>query len=155
MFYQIVLVTHSWIRWIVLATLIFAIYRGFKGWLEGSQFNKIDGLSRKLASLVVRVQLVIGILLYIISPITQYFISNIKEAIAIPQVSMFGWMHPVGMIIGIALIEIGEARSKKATEDRKKFSRMAIFYIIGLIIILVNIPWPFMANASRPYFRPF
>ncbi len=154
MFYQIVLIAHSWIRWLVLITLVFAIYRAFKGWIAAGEFRKVDGLSRTLASLAVRIETGVGILLYVVSPITRYFISNIREASGIPQVAMFGWMHPVGMIIAIALIETGGARSKKATEDYKKFARVDIFYVIALIIILLNIPWPF-SPASRPLFRTY
>ncbi|HUI30746.1 MAG TPA: hypothetical protein VLX91_11055 [Candidatus Acidoferrales bacterium] len=155
MFYRLVLDLHSWIRWLVLLTLIFAVYRSFKGWITASEFKRTDRIARNLASITVRVQFVIGVLLYVISPITQYFISNIKQAWGIPQVAMFGWMHPVGMIIAIALISIGEVRSKKAADDHKKFTRVAIFYTIALVIIFLSIPWPFMSNVSRPLFRTF
>ncbi len=155
MFYQVVLVTHSWIRWLVLIALLFAIYRAFKGWISASRFGKVDGFARNFASILVRVEMAIGVLLYILSPITRYFISNIKEGVSIPDVSMFGYMHPIAMIGAIALISIGEARSKKASEDRKKFSGIAVFYLVALLLVLAAIPWPFYQSGSRPLFRPF
>ena len=71
MFYEIVLSVHSWMRWLVLITLVFAIYRGFKGLVGNSKFKKIDALSRTLASIMVRIQFVVGILLYGVSPIAK------------------------------------------------------------------------------------
>ena len=154
MLYTLLLIAHSWIRWLVLITLVFAIYRAVKGWASSSEFKRMDGLSRNLASIMVRIQFVIGVVLYFVSPITRYFISNIKDSFGVPQLAVLGWMHPVGMIIAIVLISIGEARSKKAAEDNKKFSGTAISYTIALLIILVSIPWPF-TQSPRPLFRGF
>jgi len=47
------------------------------------------------------------------------------------------------MIIAIALITIGFSLSKRAQESITKFKRVAVFYLLGLIIILSSIPWPF------------
>ena len=93
--------------------------------------------------------------MYVLSPITRYFITNIKAAVGIPDVAAFGWMHPVAMLIAVGVVSVGEVRSKKATDDGKKFSRMAVFYLVALVLILAAIPWPFMQNMSRPLFRPF
>lgn len=155
MLYTSLLAAHSAIRWLVLISLLYAICRGFRGRLSNGQFTRADNAAKNIASMIVRVQFVIGILLYIVSPITRYFITNIKEVAAIPQVAMFGWMHPVGMTIGITLVEIGNVRARRVSEDRKRFSAMTIFYLIGLIVMLASIPWPLSPRTPRPYVRSF
>ena len=37
----------------------------------------------------------------------------------------------------------GTSKAKKAAIDSKKFGAIATFYLIGLIIMLASIPWPF------------
>ena len=41
--------------------------------------------------------------------------------------------------------------SKRATDERTKQMRIVVFYGIGLLLILVAIPWPFSPLAQRPY----
>ncbi|HEY9167126.1 MAG TPA: hypothetical protein VIS48_13300 [Candidatus Kryptonia bacterium] len=154
MFYEIVLATHSAVRWLVLISLLYAIFRGAKGWMGGGQFTHADGVARLAASVIVRVQFVVGVALYILSPITAYFVSDIRKAMDFPEVRFFGLEHVAMTVIAIGLISIGEIRSKKAPDDKKKFSRMTIFYVIALLVILAAIPWPF-SHSSRPLFRPF
>ncbi len=64
------------------------------------------------------------------------------------------WMveHIFGMVIGIALITIGRIAAKKATEDKAKFKKIAVYFSIGLLIILATIPWPFREFLGRGWF---
>ena len=48
--------------------------------------------------------------------------------------------HPFTNIIAIALITIGWSRHKKKTDDTAKFKSIAIFYGLGLLLILSRIP---------------
>jgi hypothetical protein len=48
------------------------------------------------------------------------------------------------MLIGIALITIGHIKAKKASTDSAKFQSIFIFFLIGLVLIVSRIPWPFM-----------
>jgi hypothetical protein len=63
--------------------------------------------------------------------------------------------HSLMMIVAIVIITIGSAKAKRKPTDIEKFKTMAIWFSIGLFIILVNIPWPFSPFASRSFFRPF
>jgi len=154
MIYTIVLATHSLLRWLVLISLLYAIIRGAMGLTSKSQFGSPDGIARLGASIMVRVQFAVGVILYIVSPVTAYFISDIRKAMDFPEVRFFALEHVALMAIAIALISIGESRSKKAVDDRKKFMMMTVFYVIALAVILAAIPWPFTANA-RPLIRGF
>jgi hypothetical protein len=56
------------------------------------------------------------------------------------------------MLIAVVLITIGYSKSKRANTAVEKFKPIKIFYLIGLIIILASIPWPFRANLGGAWF---
>ena len=58
----------------------------------------------------------------------------------------FGMEHFAGMLIAIALITIGYSKSKKADTPADKFKKIKVFYLIGFLLILAFIPWPFREN---------
>jgi hypothetical protein len=49
--------------------------------------------------------------------------------------------HPLLNLIAIALITIGWVKHKKATTSKLKFKSFAVFYTLGLLLILARIPW--------------
>ena len=49
------------------------------------------------------------------------------------------------MVLAIALVTIGRIVSKRAETERGKQLRIAIFYLLALLIMLMMIPWPFTA----------
>ena len=148
--YQLVLSLHSIFRWLVVAALIFAIYKGFRGWINKSTFTNRDKTIRQVAASLVHLQFLLGIILYFVSPLTGYLISHFSVAKSNPVISFFGMSHTAAMLIAVIDITIGMILSKRAVTDSKKFSMMALFYSSALIIMLVMIPWPFSPFAQRP-----
>jgi hypothetical protein len=49
--------------------------------------------------------------------------------------------HPLINVLAIAAITIGWSKHKKIVSNVAKFKSIAIFYAIGLILILIRIPW--------------
>jgi hypothetical protein len=141
---------HSIVRWLVLAVLIFAVYKGFKGWINKNSFTNRDKTIRRVAASMVHLQFLIGIILYFVSPLTGYLISHFSIAVKNPVISFFGMSHTAAMLIAVVDITIGMILSKRAVTDTKKFSMMALFYSSALILMLIMIPWPFSPFAGRP-----
>jgi hypothetical protein len=139
--YLILLALHSLIRWFVLLSLLFAIYRGFRGWLFGKTYTRLDDNIRVAAATAAHIQLVAGLWLYFISPIVSYFLHNFKEAVHERQIRFFGMEHITVMLTAIILITIGSAKAKRKTTDQEKFKTMAIWLTIALLLILSSIPW--------------
>src|SRR5882757_637450 len=150
--YQTLLALHSLLRWFVLASLLFAIYRAYKGWLINKSFSKFDNLVRQIAATVAYIQLCIGLWLYFISPIIDYFLHNYKEAVQQRQIRFFGMEHSVMMLTAIIIITIGSLKTKHKSNDKEKFKTMALWFTVALLIILLSIPWTFSPFASRPLF---
>jgi len=153
--YLLVLATHSLIRWFVLVSLVFAIFRAYRGWLLNKPFLKFDNIVRHITATIAHVQLIIGLWLYFISPIVAYFLYNFSTAVHNRQVRFFGMEHVTMMLTGIILITIGSAKAKRKTTDKEKFKTMAIWFTIALLVILSSVPWSFSPLVSRPLFRPF
>jgi hypothetical protein len=153
--YAFILALHSLIRWFVLASLLFALYRAYAGWLGNKVYSKFDDRLRVITATIAHIQLTVGLWLYFISPIANYFISHFKEAVHERQIRFFGMEHVTMMLIGITLITVASAKTKRKTTDHDKFKTMAIWLTIALLVILSSIPWSFSPLISRPLFRAF
>ena len=153
--YNALLATHSLIRWLVLTSLVYSLYRAYSGWFGNKPFTKSDNSIRHITATIAHVQLIAGLWLYFISPIIDYFLHHYAEAKTQSEIRFFGMEHSVMMLIAIIIITIGSAKAKRKTTDLEKFKTMATWYSVALFIILVCIPWKFSPLASRPYFRGF
>ncbi|MCT3918921.1 hypothetical protein HZP98_04470 [Elizabethkingia anophelis] len=152
--YQTLTFYHNSMRWLVLLSLLLALYRAYKGYFSKSEFSKTDNAIRHWTATIAHIQLMIGMILYFQSPMIQYFFANFKTAVH-QDFSMlfFGLIHSSLMLISIVLITIGSASSKRKETDTAKFKTMMIWFTIALVIIFIAIPWPFSPLANRPYFR--
>lgn len=144
---------HSIMRWLVLASIVYAIYRAYRGYSSNAQFSKTDNAVRHWTATIAHIQLLIGIILYTQSPMIKYFWQNFNEAIQNLDLTFFGLLHLILMLTAIILITIGSALSKRKTTDNDKFKTMLVWFSVSLIIIFIAIPWPFSPLANRPYFR--
>jgi hypothetical protein len=140
-------------RWLVLTSLLYAIYRAYRGYTLNAQFSKADNAIRHWTATIAHIQLVIGITLYTQSPVIKYFWHNFNEATDNIDTAFFGLLHITLMLTAIILITIGSALSKRKTTDKQKFKTMLVWFSASLIIIFIAIPWPFSPLANRPYFR--
>lgn len=153
--YYTLLTTHSLFRWLVLASLILSITIGLNGWLTNKHFNKTHNSIRHWTATIAHIQLMLGITLYSISPLIKTFWNGLDETIKMKEIRFFGMEHSLMMFIAVVIITIGSAKAKRKENDISKFKTMTIWFLVGLIIILVNIPWGFSFFVSRPYFRLF
>lgn len=143
---------HTYMRWLVVSSLLLAIVRGFSG--KGT-FTKRDNTLRHVTATIAHVQLMLGYILYFNSPFITYFRAHFREAVHQFDLLFFGLIHIILMTLSVVLITIGSAATKRADTDAQKFRIMAIWFLIAFIIILIAIPWPFSPLAQRPYLRSF
>ncbi len=153
MMFQTLTFLHSIVRWLVLLSLIYSIFRACTGYFQQKEFSKTDNSVRHWTATIAHIQLVLGITLYSQSPIIKYFWKNFNEAKESFDLLFFGLIHIFLMLFSIILITIGSAISKRKTTDKEKFKTMLIYFSIALFIIFIAIPWPFSPLANRPYFR--
>jgi hypothetical protein len=153
--YQFILAFHSLIRWLVLISLLVSIFTAYRGWFMHKTYTKQDSLIRIITASIAHTQLIIGLWLYFISPIVNYFLHNFKDAVHNRQIRFFGMEHITMMLIAIIIITIGSAKAKRQATAHQKFKTTAIWFTVGLLVILSSVPWSFSPLISRPLFRPF
>lgn len=144
---------HSVTRWLVLISLLYAVFSAYKGLSSGRAFSKADNSVRHWTATIAHIQLVIGIILYTQSPLVKYFWQNFSVAVKNPDALFFGLIHIVLMLSAIVVITIGSALAKRRPADREKFKTMFTWFSTGLILILIAVPWPFYPFAARPLLR--
>lgn len=126
---------HSGFRYIVLALILAAIIGSLIGWLGKKPYTNGNRKLNLFALISAHTQLLIGIVLYFISPLVQFNSETMKNNVS----RYFTVEHWVMMVIAIVLITIGHSKSKKAATPEGKHKVVAIFYIIALLLILVGI----------------
>ena len=131
---------HSGLRWVVLILLIWAIANAF----SAKYFEKKQKMVNLFAMVTLHIQLVIGLIQYFTSAKVQFSEGWMQN----PLLRFYGMEHLAGMLLAIILITIGYSKAKRKENDADKFKVIRLFYSIGLIIILLSIPWPFRANLG-------
>lgn len=119
--------------------IILALVKAFSGWFGKKEFTASDKKSALFALIFTHIQLILGLGLYFISPLVSFEEGAIKSEVF----RFYTIEHFSMMIIAIVLITLGFSLSKRAPESITKFKRVAVFYLIGLLIMLSSIPWPF------------
>jgi hypothetical protein len=153
--FPVLLSIHSVFRWLVLLSVLYGIYRGFRGWFRLTSFTKTDNSIRHTTATIAHIQLLIGYILYFNSPVVSYFRTHYDEARKQFDFLFFGLIHIILMTLAIVFITIGSSASKRMDSDLGKFRTMTIWLVLALLIIFIAIPWPFSPLANRPYFRSF
>lgn len=151
--YNTLLYLHGITRWLLLAGIAISIYKAWQGYSTGRFFSRADNTTRHWTATISHIQLVLGIMLYIKSPIIQYFWHNKTAALAHKETSFFALAHSTLMLASIVLITIGSAKAKRKDADMDKYKTILWWYGIALFIIIVAIPWPFSPFAMRPLYR--
>jgi len=145
--------THSLIRWIMLVLLVLTIFRAYNGWKSKRTFTGSDKKLALFTLIFSHVQLLIGFVLYMISPMVQAALSDMGNAMKDKILRFWAVEHISAMIIAILIITVGHALSKRSETDALKFKKLFVYYLIGLIVILITIPWPFtQSGAGRGWF---
>ena len=129
---------HSGLRYVVLGLLIAAILIAYSSWQSNTQGdNKIY----LFALIATHTQLLIGLILYVMSPKVDF--SLIKEKVF----RFYSIEHVFMMVIAIVLITVGRVRSKKLV-GADKHRTILYFYALAFLIIMAAIPWPFRNLGS-------
>ncbi len=144
-FYNILRASHSGLRWVALILLIAAIVNAAVS-LKSGYYKKKDKMLNLFAMVILHLQFLIGAFLLMTSPKVSYHAGWIAEKPGIYR--FYGLEHLLGMLIAIVLITIGRKKAENTIAINAKHRKIMVYYLIGLVIILAMIPWPFRANLG-------
>jgi cytochrome bd-type quinol oxidase subunit 2 len=129
--------THSTMRYIILAVLIIAVIKSLFGWNQKSNYGNFDNRLAFLSMLFIHLQLVIGLILYFLSP--KVMLNDMATTMKVAEIRYYTVEHLLMMLIVVALVTIGRIASKKKTLDEQKHKSIAIYYGLSLVLILLTV----------------
>ena len=132
---------HSYWAFFVLFVLVAAIVNAFIGRYMGKEFSVKDLRISLFGLIFSHIQLLIGLILYFVSPWFDQWASIGMGVMKDPQTRLYLVEHPITNILAIVLITIGWSMHKRQSESSKKFLRIILFYSLGLLLLLSRIPW--------------
>lgn len=140
--YQSVLDLHSYWAFAVLGLLLIAVLNAFAGLSSKRVFTPKDRKISMIALIFSHIQLLLGIVLYFVSP----YLQTAKEAgmgavMKDSTLRLYLVEHPLINIIAITLITIGWSKHKKTEESQAKFKNIGWMYAIAFLLLLSRIPW--------------
>ena len=140
--FETVKILHSYWAYLVLVILILATLNSIIKAILGKEYQAKD-FRRSLFTLIVsHLQLLIGLVLYFVSPRFSLFSDlGMGEVMKDSVHRLYLIEHPLINIIAVVLITIGYSKHKKKLTSASKFKMIAIFYTIALVLFLSRIPW--------------
>lgn len=137
--YSTMLQLHSWFAYAVVVVLFVATANAIIGFFGKKKYTAKDLRLGLYALIFSHIQLLVGIILYVTSPLLNAWSAGgvMKDA----YLRKLLVEHPMMVVIGVVLITVGWSLHKKQPTDNRAFGKIAIFYALGLLCILSRIPW--------------
>jgi hypothetical protein len=140
--YNTVKIIHSYWAYLVLLVLIVASVNALVKWFSGKEYEARDFRISLFTLIVSHIQLLIGLLLYFVSPRLSLFSELGMGGVMKDSINrLYLVEHPLINIIAVALITIGYSKHKKKLTSPAKLKIIAIFYTLALLLFLSRIPW--------------
>ena len=128
---------HSGWAYLALLLLVVAVINALIGLTSKKEFTAKDRKIAIFGLIGTHTQLLIGLILYFVSPLGMQSLGQMSDK----MLRLTSMEHPLINLIAITLITIGWSKHKKLTTSESKFKTFTIFYGLGLVLILIRIPW--------------
>ena len=132
---------HSYWAYLVILILFAAVINALIRLLGKKEYGAKDFRISLFTLIVSHIQLLIGLILYFVSPKFEQWRIMGSEVMKTASVRLYLVEHPLINIIAIVFITIGYSKHKKKLTSVSKFKTILIFYALGLICLLSRIPW--------------
>jgi len=147
--YESIKIVHSYWAYLVVLILLLASINAISKYASKKPYGAKDFRISLFALIVSHIQLLIGIILYFISPYFEAFSSvGMGEVMKNSTLRLYLIEHPFTMIVSIVLITVGYSKHKKKLSSTPKFKLLAIFYTIALLVLLSRVPWSAWLNLN-------
>lgn len=134
--YGIVLLIHSWIRWIALVSAIGTAFAALR---------KQDAVADRwgaIAIMTLDLQMLLGLALYLaLSPNTAAIMNNFGGAMKDPAARFWAVEHVAAMFGAVIVAHVGRVLARKAAGDAKH-KRLLIAFGLAALLMIIGMPWP-------------
>lgn len=132
--------THNALRWVVLLVGLLAIVRAAQG-LKGDRPFAPARRVGVFFMVSLHVQLLIGLVLFVVSPLVQTAMANMKATMADAATRFFIAEHPTLMVIAVVVMTVGSIIAKNASDDAARHRKLLVFAVVTMLLLLAGIPW--------------
>nr|WP_321233664.1 hypothetical protein [uncultured Psychroserpens sp.] len=139
--YETVKILHSYWAYLVVIMLVLATFNALIKFFGDKEFQAVDFRISLFTLIVMHIQLLIGLVLYFTSPFGLKNIQNNGMGGLDSFSRLLAVEHPFVGILAVAMITIGYSKHKKKLTSKPKFKMLAIFYTLGLLLVISRIPW--------------
>lgn len=145
--YNTVKIMHSYWAYLVLIVLLLAVLNALYKTFLGKEYEAKDFRISLFTLIISHIQLLMGVLLYFVSPRLDLFSELGMGGVMKDAMSrLYLVEHPIINILAVVLITIGYSKHKKKLTSHSKLKMIAIFYTIALVLFLSRIPWSAWLN---------
>jgi small-conductance mechanosensitive channel len=138
---EFIKIMHNLTRWVVLAGGLWAIILAYRGLFRRGDWSLKDTYAGLTFTASLHLQLLLGLLLYLVSPFMQALLQNVGEAMRDSRARFFLIEHLTLMVLAIIAAQLGYSLAKRAQGNRTKFVRATVGYTIAGVLIVIGIPW--------------
>ncbi|MBN2805472.1 MAG: hypothetical protein JXR22_02355 [Prolixibacteraceae bacterium] len=144
MFYTIIKHSHSGLRWLVLIALLGLVVVTIAQLAGKKQYSESTRKLSLFSLIFSHVQFLVGLVLYFLSPKVIFAGESMKNALL-----RFFLVEHIGlMVIALVLITMGYSKAKRALSREAKLKKTLLYYGLGLLLILLAIPWPWQQYGA-------
>ena len=137
----VTLAVHNVLRWVVLALALWALYRSYRGWLGGREWQDQDSLAGRLLTIGFDLQLLVGLFVAALSPLIRSALQDLSAIGASDVIRFFAAEHIPIMIVAWILVHLTSVVAKRAEDERKRHQRTALGFSVALAFVLLATPW--------------
>jgi len=149
--YTIVLILHSWLRWVALVAVFGVVLAAIRGKVAGSE--SVADRWGMFAMMALDLQMLIGLVMYLaVSPNMEAIRANFPAAMKDPVSRFWAVEHITAMFGAVIIAHVGRVLARKAKTTDSKRRRLLACFGVAAVAMLLGTPWPGMP-AGRPLFR--
>lgn len=144
--YEVLKGTHNILRWLVVLGALAALVTAYWGMFARRPWSGKDRASGIFYTAMLGLQLILGLVLYVISPYGWQAITSIAAGNSDWQLYFFGIFHILAMILAFVAAQVGYSTARRAPGHAIAFRRATIGYSLSFLLMFLAIPWGFRPN---------
>lgn len=119
--------------------MLVVIVQNFLVWKSDKQFTASLSRQNKITLILIHIQVTVGLVMLIGFNLEMF--QDMGSIMGDAALRFKYIEHPATMLIGAALVTVGNAKSKRADQDKDKSKHIVIWFGVGLLLMATRFPW--------------